>query len=221
VSAHPLRCAISFLLSDFVVEFTVERREQVPAPINHRSAMSVLIEKARTRGRPEKKTETNKFDKMYNNVLQYLEEENVSWSSATISTTGKKFVTSLVNVLWHITCHHDRFSERGALLPSFVERFACYNYYIQKHQSKPQLEEKNLRKFISDIVTFLTQPWILKHKNFLADLNILVEGCKKIADKLERNNKSVSERHHIITSYSSENVSMSIRKGCTGMSHSY
>lgn len=212
--------AICNQFSAYIVEFFVENQEvvHVPAPANQRSATSVLMGAAMTRGRPPRKMETNNFDKLYNDILQYLEEKNISWSSSVVSTTGKKFLKSLTDLLWHITCHHDKFSERAAPLPSFVvEKFANYNCFTDKHQPKPKLEATKLRKYISDIVTFLTQPWMLKNATFLHDLNMLVDGCQKIADQMNKYSAMVSERQNTVTSYTGENVNMSTRKGCTGM----
>ena len=212
--------AVCSQFTAFMVEFTVQAKETTAlpdsVPAGQRSLTSVLMSNTNKRGRPAKKSVNNNFDKLYNHLIDYLEENNISWSTSVISTTGKKFVSSLASLLWHITCHHNRFRERSASLPDFVEKFADYNDFAQKHQSKPKLEANKLRKYIDDIVPFLTQPWMLKHASFLHDLNILVEACHKVSNQMDQYLAKNVEKQHSVTSYTSDNVNTAVRDAVVG-----
>ena len=83
-----------------------------------------------------------------------------------MSSTGD-FTKCLCGLLWHITCHHDYFKERAAVLPNFVTNFFYdHNDYIKKKQSKPKLLAVKLNNYVEDLSTFLAQPWMSRHPGF-------------------------------------------------------
>ena len=81
-----------------------------------RNTFAMMMASTSTMRVPAKKdtpAPTN-FDRLYNNIIDFLEEQNVKWSPSIINTTGVEFVKCLTSVLWHITCHRDVFEERAA-----------------------------------------------------------------------------------------------------------
>ena len=63
---------------------------------------------------PNPKMENDASDKIYNDILELFQKENLGWSGTVIDSVGDKFVKLLT--LWHVTSHHMYFSERGAKL---------------------------------------------------------------------------------------------------------
>ena len=205
----------------FSVEIFVQiaREDEVSAPAE-RSAFSVLMGKASERGRPSKEHPVkNSVDQIYNDLLDYLSELGIDWVVSVINTTGKNFVKSLTDLIWHITLHHDKFSSRAAHLPEFVtKRFSGCNNYLEKHQAKSafQLSEKKLRKHISELSNCLSQPWMLRNKSFQKDIGILVEACQKMANYMKQCNTKNQEKRKSVSKFTSDDVNIEIRHGCPG-----
>ena len=68
---------------------------------------------------PDKITSDDKLiapQRLYNDIIDFLEEENVKWNASCIES-GEKTVRVLRDVLWYTTSHHDRFSEAGFRFP--------------------------------------------------------------------------------------------------------
>ena len=68
---------------------------------------------------PDKITSDDKLiapQRLYNDIIDFLEEENVKWNASCIES-GEKTVRVLRDVLWYTTSHHDRFSEAGCRFP--------------------------------------------------------------------------------------------------------
>ena len=207
----------------FSVEIFVQvAGEETPTTVSsEQSAFSVLMNKAKERGRPSKEDPVkNSVDKIYNDLLEYLAELDIDWSVSVINTTGKNFVKSLRDLIWHITLHHDKFISRAAHLPDFVtQRFSDCNNYQGKKQTKSdfQLNENKLRKQINELSNFLSQPWMSRHKSFQRDISTLVEACQKMANYLRQCNSMSQEKQKSVSKFSSDDINIEIRHGYPGM----
>ena len=183
-------------------------------------AFSMMMQRANTRGRPSKiDPAKNSVDEIYNDLLDLIADLGIDWSASVIDSTGKEFVKSLRDLIWHITLHHDKFTSRAATLPKFVtNKFSNRNNFMGKKQAKSdfQLSETKLRKYISDLSNFLSQPWMSKHKSFRTDIVTLVEACQKMANYLKQCNSMVQQRQKSVSTHSSDDVEIVIRQRCSG-----
>ena len=151
--------AICKQISALPVEFTIQNPEPVERSVEDStwpSIASALIKKAKSHGRPTKKNLVkNNLGQLYKDLIDYLAEKRIAWTSSANEITSANSVTSLTNLLWHITNHHDTFKVRAASLPDFVAKFVDYNDYIVKQQTKPVLKEPKLRTFVNELSNFL------------------------------------------------------------------
>ena len=83
-----------------------------------RDAATVLMENARQRVQPPIVTPSSDSEQvradhaLRNDVIRYLQENNVGWSPTNVSTRGEQFVKILTAALWYIDPHHKQFEDR-------------------------------------------------------------------------------------------------------------
>lgn len=65
-----------------------------------------------------------KKQKLWNDVIKFLEVKNCKWKSAEVSSYGSNLVQAITNVLWHIDGQHDVFKKQSLPIPSI---FTNYN----------------------------------------------------------------------------------------------
>ena len=107
------------------------------------NAFALLMSSARsmaTPGLPSRRVERTAKDRLYNNILKFLEVRNLKFSSDA-KASGEKLVQSLTDTLWYIDGHHHLLSERStAPVPSVFEQFQSYNKPEQsKHRKRSQI----------------------------------------------------------------------------------
>ena len=120
----------------------------------HQNAFSVLMTNARYSvsreaeernqasmpSLPERIPVRNKKDELYNDLLQFLESKNVAFENiAAACTTGKQFMTTLVNVLWYLDGHHSKlktFSDHHSAIPRFPKPFESFCNYKEEYSSR-------------------------------------------------------------------------------------
>ena len=56
---------------------------------------------------PSKTVERNNKDKLFNTLIDYLENHGLFWRADEVDLLGVNFVKSLCEVLWYIDGHHD------------------------------------------------------------------------------------------------------------------
>ena len=192
----PIAICTQFTAFSEEISVKTEQNEKSEKPVKDCTSVLMANSNAMNRKVPDKINETNNFDKLHNKSIDYLKENGVNWHPSVVSSTGKKFVGSLANLLWHITSHHNTFRNRAASLPKFVnDIFANWNDYIQKKIAKPQLSQNKLKTHIDDVSVFLSQPWMSRYKSFKNDINMLVEACKNVSDWMEKKNIQQNVRH--------------------------
>jgi len=76
---------------------------------------------------PSKVNEKNNKDKLFNALIDYLEEHGLFWRADEVDSFGTNFVKSLCDVLWYIDNHHNTFSDRSCPIPRCFVSFQGFN----------------------------------------------------------------------------------------------
>ena len=74
----------------------------------------------------EKQNKTRK-DELYNDIITLLGEQNPSWLSSDVDSSGIALVRNLTDCLWYIDGHHDVLKKQGCSVPSIFSQFTGYN----------------------------------------------------------------------------------------------
>ena len=105
-----------------------EENIQEVTPVVTKNAFSILMNNDRVL--PDKLSEPkNNFDILFNSIIDYFKEINVSWTKTLKLSTAQHFAKTLQSMLWHITCHHEYFAERSATIPACFAKFKNLNNY--------------------------------------------------------------------------------------------
>ena len=144
-------------------------------------------------------TEKNRKDKLYNDLLHFLESFSVSLEESE-QEEGKKLLIVLQNIIWHIDGHQHVFKERALAIPSFFCSFADYNMpQLSKHRKRltSNLSCDVLRDLALDLSTVLNfnfwerELWAHLKPHF----NNLLYSVSSYVDYLVKKNKKVKESH--------------------------
>ena len=94
------------LFGPFLRYYTCDRPQQLP-PM--RNAFTVLMSSQRQLslpGLPAPVTVRTIKDKLYNDCLELLKEENALFPGTEVNSSGKNFVKTVVECLWYVDGHH-------------------------------------------------------------------------------------------------------------------
>jgi hypothetical protein len=84
----------------------------------------------------EKQNKTKK-DELYNKVVDFLEEQNLAWSSSEVDSSGVALVQNLIDCLWYIDGHHHVLGKQGCCIPDIFSSFTGYNQpQASKHRKR-------------------------------------------------------------------------------------
>ena len=78
-----------------------------------------------------------KKDKLYNDFLKLLKEENALFPGIEFNSSGNNFVKTVVECLWHVDGHHEKLMKQSAPIPDYFMRFTGYNLpQLLKHRKR-------------------------------------------------------------------------------------
>ncbi len=80
----------------------------------------------------------NNKDKLFNDLVRYFEEKEWKWMDGG-GTHGKRFITSLRDVLWYIDGHHSTFEDRYCKMSDPFDKFVGYNSPEKSKHRKRQI----------------------------------------------------------------------------------
>ncbi len=161
---------------------------------------------------PAMKQEKTKKDKLFNDIVCFLERENWTWTCGG-ETHGKQFVTQLQECLWYIDGHHHTFSDRSHPIPSIFGAFSGYNTpELSKHRkrSHTNLSADTPQNFLNigrghipiwvpihwrNMKNFLLSPWMKKEKwaTMKKATEELIESIEFYVFQLVEKNKAVKK----------------------------
>ena len=113
----------------FKVQSTAVSTNVVSTNSGVTNAYKILMSNARMQNASqlpaEKPVRSNK-DRLYNDILKFLHDQNLKWKENVISS-GERFVNLLAQILWYIDGHHHLFDERSnTKLPQIFAQFQNY-----------------------------------------------------------------------------------------------
>ena len=76
---------------------------------------------------PEKKKEWNSKDRLYNSLVELLQEKDVAFTSTEVDHVGVNLVKTLVECLWCIDGRHANFERHSSPIPDVFSRFTGFN----------------------------------------------------------------------------------------------
>ena len=118
-------------------------------------------------GRPPTVSVRNAKDHLYNDILGYMEEQELNWRSEEIDTQGRMCVRKLTNILWILDGHHDVLAKQSCPVPDTFSRFQGYNT-PQKHKHRKRsisnLDGDTIRCHSSFLFDLLHAPFWTRHK---------------------------------------------------------
>lgn len=125
------------LFGPFLRYYTCDRPQQLP-PM--RNAFTVLMSSQRQLslpGLPAPVTVRTIKDKLYNDCLELLKEENALFPGIEVNSSGKNFVKTVVECLWYVDGHHEKLKKQSAPIPDYFTRFTGYNLpQLSKHRKR-------------------------------------------------------------------------------------
>ena len=88
---------------------------------------------------PEKRTEHNSRDRLYNAILDLLSEKKLSFPSDEVDHSGVNLVKSLQECLWYIDGQHSVFVQQSCHIPAVFSQFVNYNVPKKSKHRKRQI----------------------------------------------------------------------------------
>ena len=104
--------------------------ESRPSVVVSHNALALLMSSARSIATADmaQRVERNSKDRLYNDILKFLEVRSIKYSSDT-KTSVEKLVHTLMEILWYTDGHHHLLSERSTVsVPSVFETFLLFLY---------------------------------------------------------------------------------------------
>ena len=124
---HQFACVINLKHTSFFFLLHEENIQEVTSVVT-KNAFSILMNNDRVL--PDKLSKPkNNFDILFNSIIDYFKEINVSWPKTLKLSTTQHFAKTLQSMLWNITCHHEYFAERSATIPAHLAKFKNLNNY--------------------------------------------------------------------------------------------
>ncbi|RIB09140.1 hypothetical protein C2G38_2251568 [Gigaspora rosea] len=97
------------------------------------NAFDILMTNSKRFLLPRRYTEHNNYNRLYNEIIELFEAQQVGWVCGSHETIGKAFVNRLANALWYIDPHLSTLSALSYSLPILFTQLKTYkdDEYIQ------------------------------------------------------------------------------------------
>ena len=156
-----------------------EQPQQAPS----RNAFSIMMQTSQLLSQPRLPTsitERNKKDKLYNDFLKQLEDDDVTFPSSEL-TSGKSYIRAMVDCLWYLDSHHDVLNKQSCPIPAYFIRYNGYSTpELSKHRKR---DSSNLSG--STLETMASTLFHLLQKSFwsLEQLKPLYKSTEDLSEK--------------------------------------
>lgn len=185
-----------------------------------KNAFEIMMAKSKQLCLPKSNEPRIERDKIYNDIIEYLKQKNVGWSSSIVESVGGKFAKLLTDIMWHITSHFDFFKVRGAALDDVWLIFANRNDYKKHQKAKPTLSSEKLGYFTSTLSDTLNSPWMNSRlfSNLRVDITSLNRSLIKVYSYMRSQNVTVEEKRRKLepARINTENTSLKHINACQG-----
>jgi hypothetical protein len=93
----------------------------------------------------------NRKDELFNHITEFFKCSSAGFHESEV-VLGRKFLTLLRDVFWHIDGHHHIFEERAHKNPSIFHSFAGFNVPERsKHRKRITSNINNIRRSVKRI----------------------------------------------------------------------
>jgi len=188
-------------------------------PSQVRNAFTILMHNQRLLSQPrvpEMLQVRNQKDKLYNDIIQMLNDEKLKFPASSVSSSGKNFVKTLSDLLWYIDGHQGTITKQGFPIPNCFLKFEGYNVpEMAKHRKRQHtnlsvdvLNSLSSSLFLNLQASFWAAlPWQhLKRK-----MELIASSVSNYAVYLSSQSKKMSEAHHQTTPVRQLSNSLSIK----------
>lgn len=136
------------------------------------------------------RTGTKASDRLYNDVLEVVQEEGVGFNAQQVDTIGKNIISTITDSLWYLDTQHAKLKNRGIQLPQLFQRFQGYNDCEKNHKKPPMLTEAGLKENMDNLAEVLMNPWFanVQFSAFRSNVSDLVAAMQQYRDFLVQQN---------------------------------
>ena len=137
------------------IEFRINQVSNTSSIVERDGLALLMCTAWNSHGLPDtyKDEETNSKHRLQNQIISWLRDNQIGWTTDLKATSEKTFVETLAGALWYIDGHHDGLGARACHVPSMFNQFQSFN--------KPELHKKRKRSFENlkrdEIVTHSSQ----------------------------------------------------------------
>ena len=148
----------------------------------------------------KKEPPRNQKDKLFNGIVDLLDEQKLSYSPAEAESSGQNLVRVLTDCLWHIDGHHETLEKQSCPVPPIFGPFTGYNLPERsKHRKRTiaNLSSDTLKSLSRSLFSILQGSyWKCKSwQTFGSEVESLAGSLAQYVDYLERQNKKAKLRH--------------------------
>ena len=149
-------------------------------------------------GLPSALRENTRKDKLFNELLKFLEGKEVGWNDPEVY--GKPFLLDLCSVLWYLDGHHEVFASRSCPIPMLFKSFAGFNKpELSKHRKRSisNMNRDKLLAYSAVLQGHIMSSWMQQSEwSFLKEgLLSLIESLASYASYLSVRNKMMKQYH--------------------------
>lgn len=169
------------------------------------NAFSILMNNSYQPLLPQKCTEYNNCNRLYNEIIELFRTHKVGWMGGIHDTVGKTFVNRIMNAIWYIDPHLSTLSARSYHLPVFFTQLKTYQdgetynkFYHTSHHKKNPLSQQKLTHLSDSLELSINQPWASNSiwDPIMPSVLSLIEILKKYAEYLNTTNNSMIKLHN-------------------------
>ena len=151
-------------------------------------------------GLPGPVTVRTKKDKLYNDFLELLKEENALFPGIEVNSSGKNFVKTVVECLWYVDGHHEKLKKQSAPIPDYFARFTGYNLpQLSKHRKRQSTNlSSSMLKSLSSSLFQNLQAYFWSNTSFKClhqHTEILAQTLASYSDYLSSQHKVMKTLH--------------------------
>ncbi|CAB5370419.1 unnamed protein product [Rhizophagus irregularis] len=195
------------VLSFLQVKFSIIEKinSDTPALIQNTDAFNILMNNSRQLLLPQRCTEYNRCNQLYNEIIDLFRDQKVGWISDVHNTIGKTFVNRITDAIWYIDPHLSTLHARSCSLPVFFTQLKTYQdgeiynkFYHTSHHKKVQLSQQKLLYLSSSLELSISQPWTSNDiwDQIISATLSLIQTLKKYAEYLAIKCTNMTNLHH-------------------------
>lgn len=123
------------------------------------NAFTILMSEAGRLAWPEKYeiVRKNNRQKLYNDIVELLQEKNLGWTKQNVLSEGRPFVLQLADILWQMDGHHEKLAAQTCPIPEFFSKFQKYNVPENYKQRRPNLKRESVSFMSQQLFNILQQ----------------------------------------------------------------